>query len=113
MPIWRHGPQAPHCELAGRVKVWAETIHPNGSPRYGHPQEPDGWEQFQHVPVVIARLSWETVEQIPVRHNVIFLAPLQQLDVLQRGGSLTHQLQHMIAHALDAGLDAVYSSVAQ
>ena len=37
--------------------------------------------------------------------DVEFLAPAQQLDVLEAGAPLVHQPEHLVAEALDAWLD--------
>ena len=45
--------------------------------------------------------------------DVELRAPAQQLDVLQAGHALVHQLQHLVAEALDARLDVLDPGAAQ
>ena len=42
--------------------------------------------------------------EAPGDENADFARPFQQLDILQRGGSLIDQLQYIVMHALDARL---------
>ena len=44
--------------------------------------------------------------------DVEFLAPAQQLDVLKAGAALVHELEHLIAEALDAWLDLADAGIA-
>jgi len=64
----------------------------------------DGFHDLLHATVLIGVLAREPVEDVVVRTNAHLPAPLEHLEVLHRGGALVHDLQHLRAETLDAGL---------
>ena len=73
----------------------------------------DARRQVAHAPVVVRRFARKANQEIPQRRDADLLAPLEELDVLQSGHALLHQLQDRVAEALDAGLDRRHARLAQ
>ena len=98
----------PHC--LGIEVERAEAVEPD------HPEPLRGrqmGEQRHQVGLagVLGRvLAGEAGQEVPVRLDEVFVTPAQKLNVLERGDTFPHQLQHAGAHALDAWLDARHSS---
>jgi hypothetical protein len=54
--------------------------------------------------VLVGILARESGQQVPRRHDPRFLAPPQQLDVLESGAAFLHQPEDLVAEALDPRL---------
>src|SRR5262249_33209261 len=54
--------------------------------------------------------AWEAREDVPRALDADFLAPPHQLNVLKAGHALVHQLQHVVAEALDARLNLPHAA---
>src|SRR4029453_18392110 len=61
--------------------------------------------QARHALVLCGRFTWKPPNQVPQRRYPELLAPFQHLNVVQCGDALAHQLQDVVAEALDAWLD--------
>ena len=55
----------------------------------------------------------EAVEEVPIRLPAVLTAPLHQLDVVESGRPFAHQLQDVVAQALDPWLDKANAGVAK
>src|SRR5207249_11627881 len=113
MPIGRQRPHVREAQPLRIEEIGAESIEPDHPVALGRLEMRQQGNEARHSEVLVRRLSRKAPEHVPTRLEAEFLAPLQQLDVLQRTDSLAHQLEDRIAEALDAGLDAPDAGVAK
>ncbi len=72
----------------------------------------DSADDLRLCRVVLGRLPGEAEQDVVAVVDAVVGGPLQQLEVAHRGGVLAHQLQHVRAEALDAGLHRVQAAAA-
>src|SRR5262249_50690355 len=62
-----------------------------------------------HHGVGARTLSWSSDDHVPIHGDPELLAPLEQLDVVDRPHALAHQLEDLAIEALDAWLDPAHA----
>src|SRR5262249_27754987 len=102
--IDRVGPDIRESYFCGFLKIRAESVHPERADSTGRVHMREEPCQFEIPGVVRSLLPRETEDDVPIRIDVILLAPLQRLYTRQGSGSLPHQTQNICTQILNAGL---------
>ena len=87
-------------------EIGAEPIETQAAEARRRRQVRQQRHQAGHSRVLVRRLAGESPDEVPERRDAELLAPFQELDVVQSGHALAHQLENRIAEAFDARLDA-------
>ena len=111
--VERERPHSREAETIGLVEVRTEPVESDRRHAHRPRQVAQLRGELRHPVVIVWRFARESEEHVPQRLDAEFLAPLQQLNVLQARDAFLHLLQHVVAEALDAGLDDRDAGVAQ
>ena len=106
-------PDVLHAEALRVGVVGAEAVEPEAAVRLRRVEVPDRLDQVSRLVVVALGFAGEAVQEVPDGLHAVLAAPLEQLDVLETGRPLSHRGEHVVAQALDSGLDRVDARRAQ
>src|SRR4029078_10769895 len=86
-------------------EIRAEAVETDAGDGVGRREVGEQGHDLRHPLVLRGRLAGDAAEDVPRPFQAGFLAPLQQLDVLQGAHALAHASQNVVAEALDPRLD--------